>query len=134
MQYVVFPHDFRKFPQIPAKFPQNSLTISSRFWENIQIQRHTQTYLFIIISFAFDRDFPWLYLYIILDAYERFLVLVGSNLEKCGFFFKNCSFFEQILPDWGNTAWADLDGLGSIGRQRPRYTTVGSSATPIEAD
>ena len=28
---------------------------------------------------------------------------------------KNGSFSRQIWPDWGNTAWADITGLGSIG-------------------
>ena len=36
---------------------------------------------------------------------------VGSNLEKYG---KFC-FSGRIWPDWGNTAWADMAGLGSIG-------------------
>ena len=46
---------------------------------------------------------------ITLDPYERlFIFFVGSNLEKYGKFW-------QIWPDWGNTAWADMAGLGSIG-------------------
>ena len=40
---------------------------------------------------------------------------VGSNLEKYGKFGKNSCFSGQIWPDWGNTAWADMAGLGSIG-------------------
>ena len=40
---------------------------------------------------------------------------VGSNLEKCGKFWKNGRFSGRIWPDWGNTAWADMAGLGSIG-------------------
>ena len=35
----------------------------------------------------------------------------GSILENCGNFRKN----GQIWPDWGNTTWADMAGLGSIG-------------------
>ena len=31
------------------------------------------------------------------------------------FFLKNGCFSGQIWPDWGNTAWADMAGLGSIG-------------------
>ena len=31
------------------------------------------------------------------------------------FIWKNRSFSGQIWPDWGNTAWADMAGLGSIG-------------------
>ena len=42
-------------------------------------------------------------------------ILVGSNLEKCGFFLKNSCFSKRIWPVWGNTAWADMAGLGSIG-------------------
>ena len=40
---------------------------------------------------------------------------MGSNLEKCGKFWKNGRFSGRIGPDWGNTAWADMAGLGSIG-------------------
>ena len=40
---------------------------------------------------------------------------MGSNLEKCGFFLKNGCFSGRIRPDWGNTARADMAGLGSIG-------------------
>ena len=31
------------------------------------------------------------------------------------FFLKNGRFPGRIWPDWGNTAWADMAGLGSIG-------------------
>ena len=41
--------------------------------------------------------------------------LAGSNLEKCGQFWKNGRFSGRIWPDWGNTAWADMAGLGSKG-------------------
>ena len=40
---------------------------------------------------------------------------MGSNLEKCGNFCKKGCFSGQIWPDWGNTAWANMTGLGSIG-------------------
>ena len=40
---------------------------------------------------------------------------MGSNLEKCGNFCKKGRFSGQIWPDWGNTAWANMTGLGSIG-------------------
>ena len=33
---------------------------------------------------------------------------MDSKLEKHG------HFAERIWPDWGNTAWADMAGLGSI--------------------
>ena len=42
-------------------------------------------------------------------------ILVASNLEKYGKFWKNDRFSGRIWPDWGNTAWADMAGLGSIG-------------------
>ena len=42
-------------------------------------------------------------------------VLVGPNLEKYGKFWKNSHFSGRIWPDWGNTTWADMAGLGSIG-------------------
>ena len=41
--------------------------------------------------------------------------LHGFILEKCGNFWKNGRFSGRIWPDWGNTAWADMAGLGSIG-------------------
>ena len=40
---------------------------------------------------------------------------LGSNLEKYGRFWKNGCFSGRIPPDWGNTAPADIAGLGSIG-------------------
>ena len=42
-------------------------------------------------------------------------ICMGSNLEKYGTFWKNGRFSGRIWPDWGNTAWADMAGLGSIG-------------------
>ena len=42
-------------------------------------------------------------------------VLEGPNLEKCGKMWKNGRFSGRIWPDWGNTTWADMAGLGSIG-------------------
>ena len=45
----------------------------------------------------------------------------GSILEKCGKFRKNGRFSGRIWPDWGNTAWADMAGLGSIGLRKIRY-------------
>ena len=41
--------------------------------------------------------------------------LNGFILEKCGNFWKNGRFSGRIWPDWGNTAWADMAGLGSVG-------------------
>ena len=40
---------------------------------------------------------------------------LGSNLEKYGKFWKNGRFSGRIRPGWGNTARADMAGLGSIG-------------------
>ena len=40
--------------------------------------------------------------------------LYGSFLEKCGNILKNGRFSGLIWPDWGNTARADMAGLGSI--------------------
>ena len=36
------------------------------------------------------------------------------------FLFKNGRFSGRIWPDWGNTAWADMAGLGSIGAAGPK--------------
>ena len=44
-----------------------------------------------------------------------FYILIGSILEKCEQFWKKRPFSGRIWPDWGNTAGADLAGLGSIG-------------------
>ena len=41
--------------------------------------------------------------------------LYGSILEKSGNFWKNGRFSGWIWPDWGNTTWPDMAGLGSIG-------------------
>ena len=41
--------------------------------------------------------------------------LYASILEKCGNSLKNGRFSWRIWPDWGNTARADMAGLGSIG-------------------
>ena len=48
-------------------------------------------------------------------------LLVCSLLEKCGNFWKNGRFSGRIWPDWGNTTWADMAGLGSIGLTYPFY-------------
>ena len=40
---------------------------------------------------------------------------VGSNLEKYGKFWKNSHFSGRMWLEWGNTAWADMAGLGCIG-------------------
>ena len=49
---------------------------------------------------------------------------MGSNLEKYGIFWKNGRFSRRIWPDWGNTAWADMAGLGSIGLTQRSTTSV----------
>ena len=49
---------------------------------------------------------------------------MGSNLEKYGKFWKNECFSGRIWPDWGNTAWADMAGLGSIGLRPCRVIEV----------
>ena len=36
-------------------------------------------------------------------------------MEKCGKIWKNGHFSGRLWPDWGNTAWAAMTGLGSIG-------------------
>ena len=40
-----------------------------------------------------------------MGGYYFLWVLIWKNLENSG----------RIWPDWGNTAWADMTGLGSIG-------------------
>ena len=45
-------------------------------------------------------------------------ILVCSNLEKCGKSWKKHRFSRRIWPNWGNTTWADMAGLGSIGLKK----------------
>ena len=45
-------------------------------------------------------------------------------LEKCGNFRKNGRFSGRIWPDWGNTARADMAGLGSIGLKGSMMTKI----------
>ena len=49
---------------------------------------------------------------------------IGYNLEKCGKFWKNGHFSGRIRPDWGNTAWADMAGLGSIGETKKAFMVL----------
>ena len=41
--------------------------------------------------------------------------LEGCLLEKCGKIWKNGRFTGRPRPDWGNTTWVAMAGLGSIG-------------------
>ena len=45
-------------------------------------------------------------------------------MEKCGNLWKNGRFSGRIWPDWGNTAWADMAGLGSIGLKEQSRLSV----------
>ena len=49
------------------------------------------------------------------------LVLILKNMEL---FFKNGRFSGRIWPDWGNTAWADMAGLGSKGLKPGELGTI----------
>ena len=49
-------------------------------------------------------------------------ILVGSNLEKCRKFWENGRFSWRIRQDWGNTARADMAGLGSIGLKVEKHS------------
>ena len=42
-----------------------------------------------------------------------------SILEKCGKIWKNGRFSGRLQPDWGNTVWAAMAGLGSKGLSGP---------------
>ena len=59
-------------------------------------------------SVAFNLIY-WTYNYIRFTFSERFC------LEKCGKIWEIDRFSGRIWPDWGNTAQADMAGLGSIG-------------------
>ena len=50
--------------------------------------------------------------------------LKGCILEKCGNFQKNGRFSGRIWPDWGNTARADMAGLGSIGLRNRQWRKI----------
>ena len=52
MQYAVFPHDFRKFPQNVLNFFEKYQ--NSKAYPDVLIH---QNYM---ISFAFDKNFDWL--------------------------------------------------------------------------
>ena len=51
----------------------------------------------------------------IMDPYKRFILPEALNFGKMWNFFEKGRFTGRIWPDWGNTAWADMAGLGSIG-------------------
>ena len=48
-------------------------------------------------------------------SYERFIHFVWLYFGKMWIFFLNGRFSGRIWPDWGNTAWVDMAGLGSKG-------------------
>ena len=52
MQYAVFPHDFRKFPQNFFNFFEK--------YQNSKAYQDVLIYQKYMISFAFDRNFDWL--------------------------------------------------------------------------
>ena len=43
------------------------------------------------------------------------LASIQAFHEKCGKIWKNGRFYGRLWTDWGNTAWAAMAGLGSIG-------------------
>ena len=68
-----------------------------------------------MISFALDRASHGLQ-NDILDPYERLILFIWFYFEKKrGNLWKNGRFSGRIWLDWGNTAWADMAGWGSIG-------------------
>ena len=67
-----------------------------------------------MIFFAFEWAFYGLE-FDILEPYGRLILFGGSLLEKCGKIWKNGHFSGGLWPDWGNTAWVAMAGLGSIG-------------------
>ena len=70
-----------------------------------------KTKLFLLHRIAIFMGFKVIYWTPISGSY----FLKGCILEKCGNFRKNGRFSGRIWPDWGNTARADMAGLGSIG-------------------
>ena len=74
MQHAVFPHDFpKKIPKIVVKYSNSKVHQVAPIYQNHMISLHS---IWIAIGFNLIH---------ILDPYERFLV--GSHLEKYGFFF-----------------------------------------------
>ena len=97
------------FPRIPSRFPQ---TVSK--YPNLKCHLNITIYQSGMISSVFEREFQWL-LFDILDPYGRLILFGMFSSGKRGFFLKNGRFSGRIWPDWGNTTWTDMDGLGSIG-------------------
>ena len=97
----------RYFP----KFPQNSPLLLSKY---------LYSKLYIGLSIYRKEMIPFLHLE---ENFVDFNLIYwtpmsGSYLmKKCGFFWKNGRFSGRKWPDWGNTTWADMAGLGSKGPQ-----------------
>ena len=51
----------------------------------------------------------------------RLIVSGVFSLEKYGKVLENRSFSGRIRPDWGNTARADMAGLGSLGLNTKKH-------------
>ena len=103
----------RYFPRISPKFPQNSPRCLSKYLYS-KLCIGLSVYQKKMISFVFGREFRGFNL-IYWTPMRGSYFLYGSNMEKCDLFLKNGRFFGRIWPDWGNSTWADMAGLGSIG-------------------
>ena len=67
-----------------------------------------------MISFALERAFEG-FNSIYGTPMSGSYLFYGSILEKCGIYWKNGCFPGGYGRNWGNTAWADMARLGSIG-------------------
>ena len=107
-------------PIDPGDLPSNMQyfpRISQKFRATTHIQSLTNAHTFIkTISFSlrFTGNFTGFNLIYWTPVCGKYF-FAGSNLEKCRKFWKNGRFSGRIWPDRGNTAWADMAGLGSKG-------------------
>ena len=107
------PSNMRYFPRISPNF----LKISPKFRATTHIQSLTNAHTFIktkSFSLRFTGNFTGFNLIYLTPVCGKYF-FDGSNVEKCGKFWKNGRFSGRIWPDWGNTAWAGMAGLGSKG-------------------
>ena len=113
------PSNMRYFPRISP----NSLKISPEFRANNLFQSPTDEYLFIktkqLLLHLNGHFIGFNLIYWIALCGKYFLKC--SILEKYGKIWKNGRFSGRLWPDWGNTARADMAGLGSIGLKRYEY-------------
>ena len=115
--FLINPGDLSSNMRYIPRISPNSLKISPKFRATIDIQSLTNAHIFIktkLFLLHFTGYFSGFNLIYWTPVSGQYL-FTGSNLEKCGKFGKNGRFSWRIWPDWGNTTWVDMAGLGSKG-------------------